>query len=118
MKKTGFWLCIIGVILLAAIVSAVLLYGGGEKPTAEITVDGALYRQVDLRREQKFTVESEWGSNTVIVEDGTIRVETATCPDHVCIKQGACSGGVPIVCLPNRMVISFSDAAEADAIAG
>ena len=114
MKKTGFWLLILGILLAVCIAAALLIGSGGEGRTAEILLDGELYAAVDLRKEQTFTVTSEWGSNTVIVENGAIRVDTATCPDHVCIKQGACSGGTPIVCLPNRLVIQFSGGSGVD----
>ncbi len=118
MKKTGFWLAIIGVLLVLCVAAALLLNGEGGALTAEILLDGELYAAVDLRKDQTFTVTSEWGSNTVIVEHGAVRVEEATCPDHVCVKQGACSGGTPIVCLPNRLVIQFPGGSGVDGAAG
>ena len=118
MKKTGFWLGIIGILLAVCIAAALLVGGRGGMETAEILLDGELYAAVDLRKDQTFTVTSEWGSNTVIVEHGAVRVEEATCPDHVCIRQGACSGGTPIVCLPNRLVIQFPVSDGVDGSAG
>ena len=117
MKKTGFWVAVICIFLLASISAAVLLYGG-TKHTAEITLDGNVIRTVDLNKDDTFTIQSKWGENTIVVENGTIRVDTASCPDHVCVEQGACSGGIPIVCLPNRLVIRFMDSAAADAVSG
>ena len=39
---------------------------------------------------------------------GRIRVESADCPDQVCVDQGWISDGtVPVVCLPNRLVIQI-----------
>jgi len=114
-RENGFWLALIGGMLLIGAVMSVLLFGGETKNTAEITLDGERIRTVDLYRDQSFTVKSQWGENTVVVENGTVRVEEASCPDHVCVKRGACSGGPPIVCLPNRLVISFTDSAAVDA---
>jgi len=118
MKKTGFWLILIGIILLVGIAASLFLLRGREAASATVLLDGEVYAELDLHQAQTFTVESRWGSNTVIVENGTVRVEEASCPDHVCVKQGACSGGAPIVCLPNRLVIQFPAAGGVDGSAG
>ena len=48
------------------------------------------------------------GSNTILVEQGRIRVIEANCPDQVCVRQGAISGGyVPIACVPHGLVIDI-----------
>ena len=56
-----------------------------------------------------FTVEGPGGfSNTILVEPGRIRVSQAGCPDQVCVDQGFVSdGAVPIVCLPNKLIIQI-----------
>ena len=82
---------------------------------AEITSRGELVNTVDLMIDQEFTVD---GKNTVTVEDGKIAVTWADCPDHYCMKRGYCSGGTDIVCLPNRLVISFLGEQEVDAAIG
>ena len=116
--KTRTWLLIFGAILLLCAVLTVLLYAPKNETTAEIFLDGEPIKTVDLRIDQTFEVESPQGRNTVAVEDGAIRVTEATCPDHVCIDRGACSGGAPIVCLPNRLVIRFGGSSGTDATAG
>ena len=48
-------------------------------------------------------------------------METASCPDQVCVKHGALrEGGTPIVCLPNRITIDWLETADggADAVTG
>ena len=41
-----------------------------------------------------------------LVEPGRIRVESADCPDKVCVNQGYISDGtVPIACLPHKLII-------------
>jgi len=50
------------------------------------------------------------GNNIISVEQGRIRVFAASCPDLICVRQGWVSNGlVPIVCLPNRLVITLDD---------
>ena len=58
-------------------------------------------------------------SNTIEIKDGKIRVCEAEWPDKVCVKTGwLSSSAVPIVCLPNHLVIEFaSEYSDVDAMA-
>jgi len=75
-----------------------------------ITVEGS----VDARGENDF--------NVIEAERGRIRMLKADCPDGICKRQGWISGGVmPIVCLPNRVVITLEGGesdADVDAVVG
>ena len=82
---------------------------------AKITSKGETVKTVDLMIDQEFTVD---GKNTVTVKDGKIAVTWADCPDHYCMKRGYCDRGTDIVCLPNRLVISFLGQQEVDAAIG
>ena len=82
---------------------------------AQITSKGQPVKTVDLMVDQEFTVD---GKNTVTVQDGKIAVTWADCPDHYCMKRGFCDGGTDIVCLPNRLVITFLGDQEVDAAIG
>ena len=116
--KTRTYLLIFGAIL--ALCAAVLLFlpKAGDGKTAEIYLDGELLRTVDLEKNETFTVESDRGSNEITIENGTIRVSAATCPDQICVQCGACSDGAPVVCLPNRLVIRFPDSGGTDVKTG
>ena len=116
--KTKYWILLFGVLLLLGVVLTAVLFSGSDSPRAEIWSEGKLVKTVDLAEDQTFTVTTETGGNTIEIREGAIRVTEATCPDHVCIERGACSGGAPIVCLPNRLVIRFTGDAEIDASAG
>lgn len=105
-------------LLLAAAVAACavfLLLGPGKtgRPVARITLDGALVEEIDLGgvgEAYSFALDGPGGfSNTILVEAGRIRVSQAGCPDQVCVHQGYISDGtVPIVCLPNRLIIQIT----------
>lgn len=48
--------------------------------------------------------------NNVLISKEKVQVEYASCPDGLCVKQGAISDGVlPIVCLPNKVYIQIVD---------
>lgn len=118
--KTKTWIALIAAIAAVCLgLSAVLLLPGGDAGYAQISSGGKIVRTVNLRIDQQFTVTGETGgSNTVTVRDGRIAVTEADCPDHYCMERGFCSGGTPIVCLPNRLVIQFSGEQSVDAAVG
>ena len=79
--------------------------------TAVITVDGAEYERIDLSRVKEgydIRIETRYGYNIVHVQPGAISVAEANCPDGICVRQGRLEGGgVPIVCMPHRLVIQI-----------
>ncbi len=94
----------------------VLRNAGREDPTAEVIQNGKLIRSVPLSENTEFTVTCADGYNTVTVKDGAVMITSADCPDKVCVKTGAISGGaVPIVCVPHRLEIRIVNGDGADA---
>lgn len=123
MRRTRFWVLLLGGAALLAAFGAVWLSSrAGAGTVANIYQDGVLLRSIDLsrvREAEKFTIEGPAGGNTVRVEPGRIRVSSAGCPDQVCVGQGWLSGGVtPIVCLPNRLVIRMEEELDIDGVSG
>ena len=117
--KIKTWIIIMAVLLVVcAGLSIWLLMPGQKAAQAEIWLDGAIYKTVDLSRDQEFVVQSDRGTNTVTVRDGKIAVTAADCPDHYCMQRGFCDGGTQIVCLPNRLVIKFVSEQEIDGVVG
>lgn len=88
---------------------------------AEIYQEGILLTSIPLEEVQEpytFIVTGEQGGeNRVEVRPGSIGVVWADCPDRLCVSQGFIDdAGLPIVCLPNRLVIRLRPAAEPDAV--
>ena len=130
MKKTSFWIILIAAIALLAAAAALWLhFRHSDAAVANIYLDGECIRSIDLNavtEPEIFTVEGPIGTNTIQVEPGRIRVSNAECPDQVCVHMGwlTSEGGMPIVCLPNKLVISLDDVpakigdAEIDGVVG
>ena len=113
--KTKFWIGILAAILIvSAIASATLFLPGKEASFAEVSSNGTANRVVSLKADQEFTVPCPGGYNTVTVKNGKIAVTEASCPDQYCVRQGFCNSGRDIVCLPNKLVISFMGDQEID----
>lgn len=112
----------IAIILLCAAVLLGTEYTNKNRTTAVITLDGKELYQIDLTKENKtFDISTKYGTNTIAVQKGEIRIISADCPDKVCVKHGALkSFSSPIVCLPNRLVISLqkndADSTAVDAV--
>lgn len=123
MKKTRFWiLLVLAFAALCAAGTLWVLFGRSGGTAARIYQDGVLVRTIDLSRvtgTEAFTVDGPAGSNTIEAEPGRIRVSHADCPDQVCVRQGWISDGVlPIVCLPNELVIELETGASEEVLDG
>ena len=99
-------------VLLAA---AALLFAGREffagRPAVlvSVSVDGTEIMTLDLNRNDDIVIESGNGqTNHLIIEDGKAFLTEASCPDKLCVRQGAISEtGQSIVCLPNRVIVTI-----------
>ena len=80
-----------------------------------ITLEGVLYETLALEEEQAVEIKDDKGAhiNTVLISGGTCKMDFASCPDHLCVKQGEISyTHEAIVCLPNQVVVSIENTKE------
>ena len=115
--KTKVWILLLAAVFLV-LAGIVLVQHLTAKPAAraEIWVDGALYKTLDLSQDGTLRVETERGWNEIKVRGGKVSVTAASCPDADCVRCGAKNAGAPIVCLPNRLSIRFSDPGGVDGV--
>lgn len=109
----GAAIFVIGIVL-----SAVVLLSPS-KDTVVIRRDGKTLYTFDLSHtpDQILTIPYGESSNTVEIKDGAIRVRDAACPDKTCVHMGWLrSSAMPIVCLPNHLVIEYQDSGQVDAV--
>ena len=81
---------------------------------------GRLIETVDLTKDRTISLDGAAGGATAAVQDGEIYMESAECPDQICVEHGPLRpGGTPIVCLPNRLSIQWIERdAAVDAVSG
>lgn len=80
-----------------------------------IVQDGTVLYTFDLTSAEDQTLEIEYKGriNTVQIEKGRIRMLDADCPDQICVHMGWLdSSAMPIVCLPNHLVIEYADSED------
>ncbi len=116
--KNRTWIILFLALLLLCGGAALALRSGQSGKTAQIYSQGKLLATVDLDQDDAFTVTAENGENRIVIENGQIYVESASCPDQVCVAHGPASAGDPVVCLPNRLVISLTSGGGVDAATG
>ncbi|MCD8146292.1 MAG: NusG domain II-containing protein [Clostridiales bacterium] len=89
--------------------------------TVTIRQDNEVIATLPLDEDATYAVQGEDGvTNLVVIEDGTVHMEEADCPDQLCVKQGKIRyAGDSLICLPNRVVVEISgeDEQALDAVA-
>ena len=116
--KTKSWAILLSVLLAVGLGLSLWLLRPQQAAYAQVWSDGKLIHTLDLNVDRVVEVKNDSGSNRIEIRDGQIAVTDADCPDHYCMDRGFCSGGVQIVCLPNKLVIRFLGATEIDGVAG
>ncbi len=118
-RSQRFWMAVCAVIFAASAVWCVLILTKPARSAVRIVQDGKELFVLDLSvtEDKTMTVEFEGRRNVLEIKDGRIRMLEADCPDKVCIHTGWLTTDIPIVCLPNRLVIEFADS-RVDAAVG
>ena len=109
-KKATLMDLVLIVILLAAGAGLYLWQhsrSAGEK--LMIWSDNELLASFSLSEDRIYTVTNDFGTNTVVIENGQAYVTDADCPDKICEQMGRISKpGETIVCLPHKLVVEVS----------
>jgi len=101
-------------------ISSIVLYASMEwfvrASTSDKVVAVVTYREeeilrIDMSIDNTYVVEGTLGDVFIEVKDQSLRVEKETSPYHICSIQGWVEfANVPIVCLPNHIVIIIENA--------
>ena len=76
----------------------------------EITKDNQIYGYYSLNEDQIIKIDQK---NTIQIKNQKVKMIQATCPDHLCIKQGTIDKkGSTIVCLPHHLIIEIKEGKE------
>lgn len=106
--KKGDWLLLGSIILIAAVLFLFLRLASYKAGYVHISYDGADIAVLSLTEDTVYEVESA-GSNTVVISAGKVFVESADCPDQICVKHIPVSmSGETIICLPHKLAITIS----------
>ena len=72
-----------------------------------VQIDGKIVMELPLSEDTQIVLGEGARTNTLIIAGGKAQVVEASCPDQICVRQGAVQyAGESIVCLPHRLVIT------------
>ena len=116
-KKADIFLFAFLILLGAGSLLFVRCLGADGADTVKILVDGEPYRVCSLSKNSVIDVQTEYGSNTVIIEDGSVCVSESDCSGHDCERFGRISTpGSTIMCIPHHLCIVIGGESEVDAV--
>lgn len=112
MKKIKVIIAVCATLFIASAAMCAVALHAPHGDVVEIRSDGELLYTIDLAASSDKTiiVEHDGKENTITIENHRICVSDADCPDNVCVRTGWLdSPSIPIVCLPNKLVIEYAD---------
>jgi hypothetical protein len=84
-----------------------------------VLYEGRLSAEAMTDEGEKLRFTGSHGEYIVEVRNGKVRMLSAQCPDKLCVKQGWVSHTYePIICLPQKVIISIEEAPDAQEIDG
>jgi len=106
-KKADIFLAV-ALLLLGFGSLALLKSAQKEGSVAVVTVDGEVRGAYALDQDRTVQIDTEYGSNTLCIEGGRVRITEADCPNHDCVEKGAISRtGQIILCLPHKLSVTI-----------
>ena len=110
---------LITAVILAAVIGLIYLnFFRSPGDSVTVTVDGEVYGVYSLSvniTEDIYTGDNNENLNRFVIKDGKALMETATCPDGICVSHKSIfRDGESIVCLPNRVVITVTREGSTD----
>lgn len=113
MKKADFFVILV-ILLISASISfftvKTMHEGKNENKKVLITINGNVYKEFPLTKniDKKIHIDSKFGHNTIVINNGKVFMDESDCKDKICIKKGEISiVGDSIICLPNRLIIKI-----------
>ena len=117
--KTKSWIIVLAAITIICLgLSAWLLQPDTRATQVRVISEGKVLYTLPLTQDTQVQIATARGINTVTVKDGKVAVTEADCPDQHCKARGYCSGGIQIICLPNRLVLEFVGQRNVDGVSG
>ena len=111
MKRSDLYL-VLALVFVALSLFAFNRIGEKSGGYAVIYVENKEYKRLPLSEDTTLNIN---GKNTVTVKDGQVFMESADCPDQLCVHQKPLKlSGRDIVCLPNRVTVRVIAEKEVD----
>lgn len=102
-------LLIVFIVIAAGIIALVSnLFGNKAGSYVRVTIDGELYREYSLQENQTIEIREATGYNRLVIDQNSVKMLEADCPDQYCVKHAAITGtNETIVCLPHKLTVEI-----------
>ena len=112
---------VLGILLLAGVLFVVITILKQDGAEAVIKVNGTIYGTYQLAKNQTIRVDTTYGHNTLIIQDGKIYMEDADCPGQDCVGEGKVTLQNReervlwnmVICLPHKLTAELLTREEA-----
>jgi hypothetical protein len=85
--------------------------------TVLIQYENKIIGRYPLDANKKIVFNGALGKMEIEIKNGRVRMIESKCPLHLCVKQGWISSpSVPIVCVPNKIIVYIKNSAKQDLI--
>lgn len=113
-KKVLAMILLAALIFIGGIIGSAFIMKKTDNQLVTVIQDGKEIYRFNLAEteDQEITVTSPDGDsfNVIAIKNGEISISDAGCPDKTCVKTGTLSSEhLPIVCLPNKLIIRFCE---------
>ena len=99
--------------LTVSVIAAGYFFLRGEGDTVIVTVGGKIYGEYPICENRTVEIRTENTENILLILDGKVYMEKASCPDGICAKhRPVFRDGESIICLPNQVVIRIASKNE------
>ena len=113
---------IAAILLIGGIIALVLLLTRKTGAFVEVRVDGKTVASYPLSEDAEYDIAGvDGGVNHLIIRGGEAWVESASCPDGLCVNMGHIRhAGASVICRPNKVVVEIvaPDSGGVDVVVG
>lgn len=111
MIKHKLLLILCTVLFIAGLAGSIWVLNRSHGTWIAIVQDNEVLYRLNLADIGDQTIEIEYKGrvNIIQIENHKVRMLDADCPDHICMDMGWLGSSIPIVCLPNHLVVQFVD---------
>lgn len=109
-KNLKLVISLIFILFVGSAIGSIIILKPSNSQLVEIVQDNTILYTFDLSStpNQDIDIDYNGSHNIVTIKDGGIFISKADCNDNTCVKTGVLkSKNLPIVCLPNKLIIRF-----------
>ena len=108
MKKKDVFLLLV-ILLTATVLSLCFFLFQSKGNHVIVEVNGEIVKILPLSQDTEYWIQTEEGTNLLIIQNGIARITEADCPDLVCMYMGILSPTNVLTCSPHGVIIYLED---------